>query len=763
MVGIALAHLAVRNTLEREHRTPGPGVRERAGSLVSRVWGRLRRLGSPVAWTAYAALPVTGWGLLDGLPLGPLEAGVVGGVWWLWASRGSLPWAPLLVVLTAAKLLLGGSALVDRGFLARYYANPDWSRPHERSVEFPSSPLTRVDSRLRFREGRAPTLPLFFVNDLRFNWHGDDQPTRDKLPFSAWWEGHLSVDRGGPRRLYVRGDGVSAEVTLDGRSVLVLRPHEREGIQSVDVAPGWHRLEIRLSAPYGAGRRFEAGELDRSSGRRRPFSADTVFARPIAGWQIPVDRTIRLLSRVLDVTVLAGLAWLVMMAVVRALRAGLERGSSARDAGPMLEDQGPTGRWGNLLALAWLAAGMDAFYFAMPAARRLIVLSGGDDWLTYESFARDIVLNGPLMTLGAPLGQGAPYYYQALYPYFLAVTHLVFGEDLFGVFVVQRFLVAVTAWNVWRLTRLLFGTHAALIVLLAGTPFLYLTAGRLAGVLLGELLFIPLVTLWVLLSVSLVSCPSGKGALVAGAVGGAATLARSSLLLGWIPALPILGLALRRRHGILWPVGVLTVAMIAVVGLATARNWVVSHRFVVISSAFPLALRIGNEPPSSVGPPPAGRQSIYDRLGLDVNIRAVAEYAIQAPPLFLRNLLNKAVYAGGCYSALPQRGGILHSRPPELTRTPSVGCSMLYLSVWVIAGVGVACRLGRDLADGLPGPARALPGLVGLSHFAVVVAILPHTYGDRHILPIYVLLLPHAAAGLAGLWKRVCARAPGSM
>ena len=53
--------------------------------------------------------------------------------------------------------------------------------------------------------------------------------------------------------------------------------------------------------------------------------------------------------------------------------------------------------------------------------RRL--LSGGNDWLAYESYARDVLLSGPLMTEGRALGQGAPFYYQPLYIYWVALTH----------------------------------------------------------------------------------------------------------------------------------------------------------------------------------------------------------------------------------------------------------------------------------------------------------------------------------------------------
>ena len=70
---------------------------------------------------------------------------------------------------------------------------------------------------------------------------------------------------------------------------------------------------------------------------------------------------------------------------------------------------------------------------------KLELLGGGQDWLTHESFARDILIGGPLMTLGKPLGEGRTFYAQPFYPYALAAMHALTGEDLFGVVALQVF------------------------------------------------------------------------------------------------------------------------------------------------------------------------------------------------------------------------------------------------------------------------------------------------------------------------------------
>src|SRR5207245_6084378 len=70
-----------------------------------------------------------------------------------------------------------------------------------------------------------------------------------------------------------------------------------------------------------------------------------------------------------------------------------------------------------------------------PLVGHATILSGLDDWLIYESSARDILLNGLLMDGGQ--GHAAPFYGQPLYPYVLALAHRLTGESLFGPLALQ--------------------------------------------------------------------------------------------------------------------------------------------------------------------------------------------------------------------------------------------------------------------------------------------------------------------------------------
>jgi hypothetical protein len=100
-----------------------------------------------------------------------------------------------------------------------------------------------------------------------------------------------------------------------------------------------------------------------------------------------------------------------------------------------------------------------------PAAGRATILSGLDDWLVYESSARDILLNGPLMSGGQ--GHAAPFYGQPLYPYVLALAHRLTGESVFGPVVLQFAALGGVLSGTALLARRAFGTPLDGLVALA--------------------------------------------------------------------------------------------------------------------------------------------------------------------------------------------------------------------------------------------------------------------------------------------------------
>jgi hypothetical protein len=665
-----------------------------------------RRAASLGVWIAYLLLSVEGWGLFQGRPLGLLSTTALGIVCWLALARGSTARWRVVAMALALKVCIGTFAIVPRGFSARYYANANFAGPPEPSIEPADASFSRTDHRLRFGIDEEPDVPLAFFNDQdRFNFYREHEPDRGTLPFSATWQGYWRVTSDAPQTLYVSSPAGAAQISVGDTFATRVEPGER-WTGAVTLSPGFHRVTIAWSVPQGGARQFDAGRV--VDGHDQPFDDGTIVRRRASVTALAADRAIRAASRALDACLMV---WLVIQlaggigAAYRRLRLSFD----PRDA----------------LALVWALGIADALVAAVPAVGRTVTLSGGNDWLTYEWHARDIALHGLWMTHGAPLGQGAAFFQQPLYPYFLAACHWLFGDGMFGVLFVQRLFAAATIVVLWRTVALLFDEQAGLAALVTAIVIVYEKFAPWTGILLTETLFVPVVCLWMYTLVRFAASPTRSRALASGLVGGLATLARSSLLVGWIGVVPALAIAMGWRRQRLGLLALLVTTMVAVTATATIRNWIVAHRFVAISSEGPIVLSVGNTPPPLTIPPT--HKALYDRLGLDPLVQAVVEYARQQPRAFGRGLWKKAQYTLGWFEAI----------------RPDAGTSTFYLVTWMTALVGVAI---------LPwvAPRRSLiaamiPLLVAVSHFAVVVVFQPHVYGDRLIMPLYVLLVPYAA------------------
>jgi len=420
-------------------------------------------------------------------------------------------------------------------------------------------------------------------------------------------------------------------------------------------------------------------------------------------------------------------AWL-LVAVVRVARDVRKRGTTPFRPKAASRPFVPR----DALAFAWACAVVDALIFAAPSFGRMITLGGGHDWLSYESMARDIVLNGLGMTQGAAFGHAAPFYYQPLYPYFVALCHWLFGDGLYGVFFVQRVLVAAGAIAMWRATAALFGERVGGAGLVAAVIVFYGKFAAWSAVVISEALFVPLLCIWVYLLVRLAVEPAAKTtprALCAGLVGGLATLARSTLVLGWFVALPALAWEVRAAR-LRWRIIVAIAATLgAVTSLATIRNAVVAHAFVPIASSGPVNLYLGNQPNTPVVIP-AEHTDVYRRLGLDPFTQRTVEYARQRPRAFADGLRRKALYTLGWFDPL----------------TSGAGYSLFYISTWIAALLGVVLIRSRTAKTSTF--TALMPLLVAITHFLAVVIIFPHSYGDRLILPFYALLVPYIAVAL---------------
>jgi hypothetical protein len=710
-----------------------------------------------ILWSAYVVVPVSGWGLLHGRPIGLLGTALLIAIWWSHAFTRHAPLTRWAIALLGAKLAIGLWLPVDHGFVGRYYANDAWRPPQERSLDFLRLAATRIDDRLEFRQPARP-FPVYFFNDsARFNYYLPRDPDRSRLPFSVEWQGWLRVPYAGVTRFYLStpgttgpGDGETnarAILDVDGQRLLALSARiERDEIE-LALGPGWHRLDVRYRAPSAreALRGLAAGTIDH--GRDYPFDAEAVYTEPHSGARCIADWIVRAVSSGLDGLLIATLGGWIAWNVGRMLTRLVVNPPSRSE---------PPSRGRSALAL--LTITVAAYVFVRALRRHLvglpIMLSGGDDWLTYETYARDIVLHGPLMTLGQPIGHGSAFYYQPLYPYFLAAVHFLVGEDFSGIYVAQQLLLASAAWALYRVTVRLFGRVAGWVTLVLAAYWVRVVISLGGppdqGSLLAETLFVPVVALWLLALVRFADRPSRSRGAWTGILGGIAALTRTTLLaaLPLILLLMAISLKVGRRTSVTSPLIIFVACLGGMMGLVVLRNGVVSGQWMLTPTSGGINLFISNEPPRGVDISRSTTRPIYRRLGLTSYTRSALEYAVQAPRSFVGGLAQKAVFMLGLRANSPG-GGARSTTPPR-----DVTFMML---IWVsgAAGIILVFTLSTLRAD----PQSFIPAVIAVSHFAVLAVVGVFSYGYRGVYPMYAMLLPYSGLALSRLgqlaWRRV--------
>jgi hypothetical protein len=665
-----------------------------------------RRHASLLVWIAYFVVPTDAAGLVRGIPLGPLETVALLTLAWL-AVRGEAPRRAWIVALVLAVTAISGTAVPGTGgFRARYFSNAAGTGAPELSTEYGDASFTRIDRRLDFALGETE-LPLAFFNDIaRFNFHDPAGPRRRYLEFAAAWTGQWWVEAG-DHTLYLEATDATAELFVDGARVATVTPDTDAAERTVPLTMGWHRLDVTLSSPYGGPRRLAAGEV--RNGRRQPFDATTVATQRVRPWQVTAGWALRLVKTGCDVAALAWLAWLFAVSVRRRLA-------------PLTRHAAAWRQRAHVAPLFALVATTEALAYAWPWARQLMIMPGGDDPMTYEWYSRDILLNGILMNGGAPAGQGEPFYYQALYPYFLAAVHFVFGEGMFGVMLWHHLLVAAAVWVMVKMAVAIAGEDAWPATLACGVVFAIGKHWAISSDLRNESLYVPLLVMWTAAMMRVCLAPSRGRAAGAGVLGAVTAMTRSTALGAW----PLLFAAcwwiwrpLANRRALM---GVLVLSSISVFSLIAVRNWIVAHEVSFTSSELGITLLGGNEPPPGLVIDPA-RAALYERAGIGPLTAQVVEYAVVAPQAFALHQGRKALFALGYYEPY----------------APGRGVSPIYLAGWMLALVGFVIAMGSPR---VPRAVIAIPALVSASQFVSVVLVYPKD--ERLILPIYAVLVPYA-------------------
>jgi hypothetical protein len=606
---------------------------------------------------------------------------------------------PLVLLLILAKLALWYAAPAY-GLAASYYARARISGTPERSTEYPGAPFTRVEP-----SPGQPGLALHFFNDVeRFNYYEPPDPDRRALPFAVRWDGYLHVPDDGAYPLALTARGSAAVLSIDGAPTLTVSAREARGTDAatLSLTAGTHAVQLDLISP---GSPDPALSLD----------APTLTVEPVAPSVLARDRILGWLAVALDLLVLCAILGVALLGVRR------------RPASP----ERP------LLAALLLAVLAYALVTTADLAGRAVILEGGQDWLTYESYARDILLNGPLMTLGEPLGKGKPFFFQPFYPYYLAGLHRLAGEGLWGPIVLQLFGVGVAGVLVYYLGKRLFGVPAAIASL---ALFLVLGLSQLdwiARKLLSENLYFIVLPAAVLMVVKAIDERRLRDVAWAGLLLGIASITRAPTLLFVPGAALILAVAWRRAGLPLRRAALAFVLLGAMTGLVAAlvpiRNYVVSGRPALVATNGGATLLLAHQPTDKVQLRGVDRDPLYNALKLDRATREVVEFARQDPVGYVWTLVPLGLYAVGISGAVD---GMPALAPDVLAIT-----ALYVLAVVLLPGA-------RTL--------RALPlHLFVLIHLAIMMTFLPYVYGYRQVLPMQLLMLVFDGALLARIVGRL--------
>jgi hypothetical protein len=378
-----------------------------------------------------------------------------------------------------------------------------------------------------------------------------------------------------------------------------------------------------------------------------------------------------------------------------------------------------------LAVLVVVGLGVQGFMTALPFTK-FHSLTAGDDWLGFESRARNILEQGFLMPLHQPIGEGVPYYYHPFYSYVLALVHAVTGESLFGPIFVHFLLLAATAIVIFPMVRAVFGVVPAL-------------CGVGALVALFELDFVRYYTVTLLsenLYVFTVTCclaafarwsASGRTAwLVQAGLWGGISAATRPVMMVFLPLAIAVATWLawhRREPRRLRAPLILGASWMACVLPFTVRNWIVSRQLVLLSSGQGGAVIVHAVPPPL---DPAPYLDAYQAGATTIGVlwRLLADHPAEVAALQFKKLGFTL--------------GMVHWFDGYRPHPEMVAVTILYISMMF------ASRSMRH-----PGlwPVHAFVG----SHWASMLLTSPWNYGYRLILPAYVYTTALSVAAATGV------------
>jgi hypothetical protein len=413
-----------------------------------------------------------------------------------------------------------------------------------------------------YRVDRALTLDwtnfnLHFFNDLEaFGYPPYSGLAREhEYPLHVQWRGYLHLDDATAVRLTARANG-QLDVSIDGQA--------RALDGTLPLTAGTHRVDVG----YRKGSRLDpivdVYLLDGDTGRPLRVTPGEVpgQAGPLLAW-------------LTGMLVAAGALVAVVATIAGYIRSGAEDGASiGRIAGIAA----------TLVLIVWTGQ------ITLGSLGQTAFLRAGGDPLLYASDAREILLGGPLVLRGRPLGQAAPFYFYPFYPYVMASVHALVGDDVSAIFLLNGLAVSILPLLFWWLGWGRLGAVAVSLAFVALVVFIdqyWWTVAAFENPSLTDLLFTALVFVALNAMLRAYGAPQPWRLVLAGLAIGLCSATRPSVLtlIGMAP----LGLWAATRAPLgrwIWSSAWLMFGVFLALLPFTTRNLVAAGQFVVLVNSW---------------------------------------------------------------------------------------------------------------------------------------------------------------------------------
>jgi hypothetical protein len=553
----------------------------------------------------------------------------------------------------------------------------------------------RIDDAINFR---GANFGLYFLNDSQRYGGLHSSIRRDvDLPLTVAWEGYLpsGIDA---MDVTATANG-NVRIVVDGIQYANLTNPTRDVVPIRGLGVSTHRVQIFYDKP---------GNQDPTVvvSLNRPTDNGAIQVTPQATSSTATQHG--LIASVIT-SLVVGLGILIVVSLFILGFASIRRGAIRSRFGGST----PAGI-GALLVFAGLSLVTAGAAWSLSGVT--VSLSAGDDWLVYESNARDIMQQGLLMPYGSTPGKGSPYFFYPVYSYVLAGAHWLIGDDYGAVVLLNGLSVACLGPLFWSLGWQTLRRWPAFIAFGALGAF---AAGLLMPYALRALadsLYIALVFASLGIAVWAVRVRTPLAFFCVG-ISSAITAATRPSFMTFLPLFVIACVLWFRAEPVSARAQLVIASSLGVAaGLApfATRNYIMSGHFeLLVNSWIQIPYFLS----------PLGAQSqVTGQPGLLESLRLAAGIIWANPSVTLLVELRKIAFSLG----FTQLG------PPGIRAQPwLIALSVLYL-------LSLALRRG-------PAHTTVVVGVFAASHVIAMVLAAPWSYGYKNILPLQAAFLFAAA------------------